>query len=212
MLAIANGQPTNRVAAHWARKLANEKACWYAFLDSGATSGAAPEEDKQALDDTGKMSRKTFMFPDGQTGKATKKVLLKHNLRIAAQEMNIVPGQHLALVSIHKIADTGYTMVLTKNGAAIYDDNTTAITANALPILESDWCQHTRMWSLNLDPKNTNTHSSDKQHATPETINVIFDLPSSRKTFLWYHASARFPPKNHSLMLFATETTHHGQN
>jgi hypothetical protein len=65
MLSIADGQPTNRVMAHWVRKLANINVCWYAFLDSGATSGAAPEEDKQELDDTGKMSWKTFMFPNG---------------------------------------------------------------------------------------------------------------------------------------------------
>jgi hypothetical protein len=51
------------------------------------------------------------------------------------------------------------------------------------------------MWRLNLNPKNPNTHSPDKQHVTPERINVIFDLPSSGKTFLWYHASAGFPPK-----------------
>jgi hypothetical protein len=51
------------------------------------------------------------------------------------------------------------------------------------------------MWRLNLDPKNTNTYSPDNQHATPETINVIFDLPSLRETFLWYHASAGFIPK-----------------
>jgi hypothetical protein len=58
--------------------LANRKSCLYAFIDLGATSGAAPEEDKQDLDNTSKMSRKTFMFPDGRTGKATKKMLLKH--------------------------------------------------------------------------------------------------------------------------------------
>jgi hypothetical protein len=50
------------------------------FLDSGATSGAAPEEDEQDLDNTGKMSRNTFMIPNEHTGKATKKMLLKHNL------------------------------------------------------------------------------------------------------------------------------------
>jgi hypothetical protein len=141
------------------------------------------------------MSRKTFMFPDGQTGKATKKMLLKHFLRIAAQEINIVPGLHLVLVSIPKLAEAGYTTVLTKNGAAIYYDNTTALTASNTPILESDWCQHTGIWRLNLDPENTNTHSHKDQHATPETINVIFNLPSSRKTFLRYDASAGFPPK-----------------
>jgi hypothetical protein len=65
MLAIADGQPTNKIAAQWVRKLANRKACRFAFLDLGATSGAAPEEDEQVLDNTGKMSRKTFMFPNG---------------------------------------------------------------------------------------------------------------------------------------------------
>jgi hypothetical protein len=52
----------------------------YAFLDLGATSGVAPEEDEQDLNDTSKMSRKIYMFPDGGTQKATKKMLLKHNL------------------------------------------------------------------------------------------------------------------------------------
>ncbi len=84
MIAIADGQPTNKVAPHWARKLANRTAHHYAFLDSGVTSRAAPEEDEQDLDNTGNMPRKTFMFPDGCTRKVTKKMLLKHNLRIAA--------------------------------------------------------------------------------------------------------------------------------
>jgi hypothetical protein len=128
--------------------LANRKAYWYAFLNSGATSGDAPEEDKQDLNDTGKMSRKTFMFPNGGTGKATKKFLLKHNLQIAAQEMNMVPGLHLALVSIPKLADAGCTTVLTKDGPATYNNNTKVITASNPPILESDWCKHTGMWRL----------------------------------------------------------------
>ncbi len=187
MLTSTDGQPTNKVAAHWARKLANRKSRRYAFLDLGATSGATPEEDKQDLDNTGERSRKTFLFPNGRTGKATKKMLLKHNVRIAAWEMNIMPGLHLAFVSVLKLTDAGYTTVVTKHGMAIYDDNTTAITATNPPILESNWCQDTGLWRLNLNP--------DDKHATPETINVIFDLLSSCKTFLWYHASAGFPPK-----------------
>jgi hypothetical protein len=80
MSAILTGNPPNKAAAHWARKLHNRKLRRFAFLDSGATSGAAPAEDKPDLVDTGQPSRKTFMFPDGHTGKATKKMLLKHNL------------------------------------------------------------------------------------------------------------------------------------
>ncbi len=30
---------------------------------------------------------------------------------------------------------------------------------------------------------------------TDKAINVIFDLPSARQTFLWYHAAAGFPVK-----------------
>ncbi len=139
MLASTDGQPTNKVAVHWALKLANRKSRRYAFLDLGATFGAAPEEDKQDIDNTGEISRKTFMFPDGRTRKATKKMLLKHNLQIAAREMNIVPGLQLALMSLHKLADAGYTTVLTKHGAANYNDNITAITTTNPPILESNW-------------------------------------------------------------------------
>ncbi len=172
----------------------NRKSRRFAFLDSGATSGAAPEEDAPDLDDTGQPSQKTFMFPDGRTGKATKKMLLKHNLRLAAWEMNIVPVLHLALVSIPKLADPRYTTVFNKNGAAIYDDKTTTFMATNPPVLESERCKHTGMWKLNLDPETT-ISNQEVPTAPPETLNVIFDLPSAAKTFLWYHASTGFPTK-----------------
>jgi hypothetical protein len=55
------------------------------------------------------------------------------------------------------MTDTGYTMVLMKDGMAFCDDNTTAITVSNPPILESNRCQHTGMWRLNLDPENPKT-------------------------------------------------------
>ena len=72
--------PTNKCAAHWARKLLNRKTRRAAILDSGATSGAGPEEDEEYLIDTGLPSHKTFMFPDRRTAKATKIMLLNHNI------------------------------------------------------------------------------------------------------------------------------------
>jgi hypothetical protein len=51
------------------------------------------------------------------------------------------------------------------------------------------------MWNLDLDTKIPNPHDSTEEPQTSETIKVIFDLPSSHETFLWYHASAGFPPK-----------------
>jgi hypothetical protein len=91
MSAIAKGIPSNKVAAHWAQKLQNRKSRRFAFLDSGATSRAALEEDAPDLDGTGQPSQKTFMFPDGRTQKATKKMLLQ------AQSPSSFPGnEHCA--------------------------------------------------------------------------------------------------------------------
>ncbi len=121
-------------------------------------------------------------------------MLLNHNLCLASRKMNIVPGLHLALVSIPKLADAGYTTVFNKNGAAIYDDKTTMYTATKPPVLESKRCEHTGMWTLNLNPETT-ISNQEVPTAPPETLNVIFDLPSAHKTFLWIHASVGFLTK-----------------
>ena len=81
------------------------------IIDTGATSGAAPEEDEECFVNTGEASTKTFMFPDKRTNKATKRMLTKHNLRPTACEMNIVPGLHSTLISVPKLMDAGYTTV-----------------------------------------------------------------------------------------------------
>jgi hypothetical protein len=60
--------------------------------------------------------------------------------------MNIVPGLHLTLVSVPKLADTGYTTVFSKEGAAIYNDYTTTTIVNKPPILEADRCNLTGLW------------------------------------------------------------------
>jgi hypothetical protein len=184
----------NKVAVDWAQKLANRQSRKSGILDTGATSGAFPEEDEDAFEDTGKLSRKTFMFPDKRTNKATKKMLLKHKLRLVGSEMNIVPGLHSTLVSVPKLADVGYTTVFTKTGAATYDDHTTIITANKPPVLNIDWCNLTGLWKLPLQAEHHDNNRSPQQKQG-KAINVIFDLPSACQTFLWYHALVGFPTK-----------------
>ncbi len=129
LYAQAGNSKLNKVAAHWARKLANRNTRKTGILDSGATSGAGPEEDADEFEDTGERSTKTFMFPDRRTATATKKMMLKHDLRDGAQEMNIVPGMHTSLISISKMANAGYTTVLRQDGAEIYDNKTTIVRA-----------------------------------------------------------------------------------
>jgi hypothetical protein len=191
--------PTNKVAAHWARKIINRTLRKMGMLDrkmgildTGVTSGASPEEDEECFVDTGKASTKTFMFPDKRTIKATKRMLTEYNLRPAAREMNIVPDLHSTLISVLKLADAGYTTVFSKAGMMIYDDYTTKISASNPPVLDAERCNSTGLWKLPLDDK---TKETSINSPTNEAINAIFDLPSARQTFLWYHASAGFPVK-----------------
>jgi len=87
--------------------------------------------------DMDKMSKKTFMFLDKQTSRATKKMLLKHKIREGTREINIVPGLHSTLISVQKLADAGYTTVFSKTGAAVYNDTTTTVTENKPPVVEA---------------------------------------------------------------------------
>ena len=132
------------------------------------------------------------MFPDKRTNRATKRMNLKHDLRETAREINIVPGLHSTLISVPKLADAGYTTVFNTSGATIYDDYTTQVTATKPPVLVANRCTHTGLWKLPLHAKQMESQTT--QH-TKEAINIIFDLPSARQTFLWYHAAAGFPVK-----------------
>ena len=55
--------PRNKIAAHWACKIANRKM-QTGILDTGATSGTGQPEDAEALEYTGQPSTKVFMLPD----------------------------------------------------------------------------------------------------------------------------------------------------
>jgi hypothetical protein len=125
--------PQNKIAAKWAWKLPNRQKL--GILDTGATSGAAAEHDTHTMEDTGEPSAKVFMLPDKSTICATRKMLLKHNLRRSAREMNVVPGLHTTLVSIPKFADADYITVFDKNTAKIYDATTTTLAASAAPVI-----------------------------------------------------------------------------
>jgi hypothetical protein len=53
-------------------------------------------------------------------------------------------------------------------------------------------CDHTGLWKLTLDDYNEAQH---QQPPVNKAINVIFDLPSARQSFLWYHAAGSFPTR-----------------
>jgi len=177
-----------------------------AILDSGATSGAAGEEDEYGLIDTGQQSNKTFMFPNNAKQKATKKMHHKHDIRQEAKEMNIIPGLHAPLISVPKLADAGYITVFEKNIAIVYDKATTTVTASKRPVLQAPRCQTSGLWTMGLEPSKRT--GKTEAAATPESINALFDLPSTkqkpRKATLREH-DREFDPQNQRQPLRMTE-------
>jgi len=175
-------------------------------LDSGATSGAGLEADADEFEDTGGRSAKTFMFPDRHTVTATKKMMLKHDLRDRAREMNIIPGMHtLLVISISKLADAGYTTLLRQDGAEINDNKTTIVKTDTSPVITAPRSPTSGLWKMALDPQmevsergigiTLKAEQANAMFDLAEQANVIIDLPSSHQSFLWYHASAGWPPK-----------------
>ncbi len=143
--------PSNKIAAHWARKIANRKA-HTGIVDTGATSGAGRPEDAEHFENTGQPSTKVFMLPDKSKVCATHKMLLnKHKIREGAREMNIVPGLHSTLVSVPKMVDKDYIVVFDKKSGKTYDATTTMISATEQPVLEAPRCTSTGLWLMPLD-------------------------------------------------------------
>jgi hypothetical protein len=182
----------NKIAAKWVQKIA---ICRMGIMDTGATSGAAAKHNIEAMENIGQPSSKVFMLPDMSRIRATHKMLLKHNLREGAREMNVVPGLHSTLVSIPKMADADYIVEFDKSNATIYDATTTTITSLADPVVVAHRCKTTGLWKLDLDAGTHDTRDETNIQATDETVNAIFDLPNNQQTMLYYHASAGFPTK-----------------
>ena len=68
---VMNVEQQQKIDPRW-EKILEKRRQRLAILDSGATSGAAGEEDGYGLIDTGQPSNKTFMFPNIMKQKATK--------------------------------------------------------------------------------------------------------------------------------------------
>jgi hypothetical protein len=133
-------------------------------------------------------------------------MLLKHKIRDGAREMNIVPGLHSTLVSVPKMVDEDYIVVFDKKSAKTYDATTTTISASEKPVLEAPRCTSTSLWLMPLEAdgnkENDGHHYGNIERDKPSNIggvseraNAIFELPSTRQTILYHHASAGFPIK-----------------
>jgi len=84
------------------------------------------------------------------------------NLRDPATEMKVVPCLHTSLISIAKMADANYVTVFTKEGAKVYDGNTTNIVVSERAGLEGYWCKTSGLWRVLVKPREEITNESQK--------------------------------------------------
>jgi len=213
--------PSNKIAAHWARKITNRKART-GILDTGATSGAGRPEDAELFENTGQPSTKVLMLPDKSKVRATHKMLLKHKIRDGAREMNIVPGLHPTLVSVPKMVDKDYIVVFDKKSARTYDATTTTISATEQPVLEppdahqqtSGSCHSMRTEARKMTAAITailkeNIPAILEEHQRKQTPSSNSQAPA-RQSCITTHRQAS-PSKKLSSMQSEQETMPHGQ-
>ena len=75
----------------------------------------------------------------------------------------------------------------------VYNKATTTVIALKKPVLLAPRCHTSGLWKMGLEPReNTGATASE---STTESINALFDLPSTKQTALWYHAAAGWPEK-----------------
>ncbi len=151
------------------------------------------------------------MFPDGRTGKATKIMLLQHNLRLAAREMNIVPGLHSPLVSIPnwRMQDTPqystnmvrlFTMMRLQKSPPQAPPSLNPNAANTLECGGSTSTQQHRHQPQK--PKQIHSKQSTSSSSSPAPAKHFSGTMHLRDSQL----------KRLSSMPYATETTQHGHN
>ena len=164
-----------------------------AVLDSGATSSFI-KPDGGAIP-TGQQSSKTVRMPNGQTLNTSLKALLPNKLlNPKARECDILPGlQHSSLVSVGKLADAGYCTIFMpgNQGVQVLNGNNVKINVSGDAVLRGRKDPQ-GLWRVPMDDGNSVALS---QHQLEESINNVFDLPSTAQTIRYLHACAGFPTR-----------------
>ena len=101
--------PTNKVAAHWARKNQQPDDSQDGHTRYRRYIRCSPGGGRGVFRRHRRILHKNIHVPGQADEQGNKKMLTKHNLRPAARKMNIIPGLHSTLISIPKLADAGYT-------------------------------------------------------------------------------------------------------
>ena len=134
-------------------------------------------------------------MPNGQTLSTSFKTLLPNtSLNQKARECDILPGlQHNSLVSIGKLLDTGYCTIFMRGnqGVHVIGGNNVKIYVSGEAVLRG-WRDPQRLWRVPLDDSNSMPLPPQQ---LKESLNNVFDLPSTEQTIRYLHACAGFLTK-----------------
>ena len=134
-------------------------------------------------------------MPNGQTLNTSFKALLPNTtLNQKARECDILPGlHHNSLVSVGKLSDAGYCTIFMpgNQGVHVIDGNNVKIHVSGEAVLRG-WRDHQGLWRVPLEDGNS-APLSPRQ--LKESLNNVFDLPSTEQTIRYLHACAGFPTK-----------------
>ena len=112
--------------------------------------------------------------------------------------VDMVPGlKNDSLISDLKFADAGYITMLTPTELLIYDGIDLQMTVNK-DVFIKGWRDANGLWRMPLEP-------SKSKHKAPysvlpkefeESVNNVYELPSTKEIVRYLHACAGFPTKS----------------
>ena len=164
------------------------------ILDSGATrSFIKPDGGAKS---TGQPSNNKMRMPNGQTLNTSFKALLPNKiLNPKARQCDILPGlQHNSLVSVGKLSDAGYCTIFVpgSQGVQVVGGNKLKIHVFGEAVLRGRKDPQ-GLWRVPLEDGNSMTLSPQQLE---ESLNNVFDLPSTKQTIRYLHACcAGFPTR-----------------
>ena len=150
----------------------------------GATSHFVTEE--MNLPRTGP-SDITVYLPDNSTLKATGTTKLPfQQLSTKARKANILPGLTKSLISVNKMAESGYTTIFRPGdkGVTFHKEGTLTITTSEPPVLQGCKRKSETLWTGSV------LQTTRKKR---KEVSNVYNLPYVAQTIKYLHAPASYP-------------------
>ena len=154
------------------------------IIDSGATWHFVTED--MNLPRTGP-SDITVYLPDDSTLRATGMTQLPfEQLSTKARRANILPGLTKSLISVNRMAESGYTTIFRPRdeGVTFHKEGTLTITTSEPPVLQGCKKKGETLWTVSM-PQTTREKREEASN--------VYNLPSMAQTITYHHASAGYP-------------------